>query len=156
MLTGVVEATAFVVTVKVAEFEPAGTVTLGGTVATAVFALLSVTTAPPLGAGLVRVAVPTDVLPPTTAVGLKVMLERLDGEATPIAAISARPIFCPTAELTVNCIHVTVREGNETVKGLPSFGSAPTGTLLPSLKERVPDVTLSVRFGRSYKTACQT
>src|SRR5919109_2162759 len=53
------------VTLKV----PAGTVTLAGTVA-ALLLLDSVTTAPPEGAALVRLAVPSEVLPPTTLAGL--------------------------------------------------------------------------------------
>lgn len=46
-VTLVVEATENVVTVKDPEVEPAGTVTLGGTVATKVLPLASVTTRPP-------------------------------------------------------------------------------------------------------------
>jgi hypothetical protein len=59
-----------VLIVNVALNTPAGTVTLGGTVATLVLLLDSVTTAPPGGAALVRLAVPCEVLPPTTLGGL--------------------------------------------------------------------------------------
>jgi hypothetical protein len=59
-----------VLTVNVALKAPAGTVTLAGTVAAFVLLLDSVTTAPPEGAALVRLAVPSDVLPPTTLAGL--------------------------------------------------------------------------------------
>src|SRR5215203_2719182 len=55
-----------VLTVNVALKAPAGTVTLAGTVAALVLLLDSVTTAPPEGAALVRLAVPSEVLPPTT------------------------------------------------------------------------------------------
>ena len=55
---------------KVALEAPAGTVTLAGTVAALVLLLDSVTTAPPEGAALVRLAVPCEPLPPTTLIGL--------------------------------------------------------------------------------------
>ena len=61
-------------TVNVDAVVPAGTVTLDGTVATFVFELLSVTTAPPVGALLFSVAVPVLVLPRTTLVGFTAML----------------------------------------------------------------------------------
>ena len=54
---------------KVAEVEPAEIVMLAGTVAAA-FALVSVTSAPPVGALPFSVTVPLDVLPPTTLAGL--------------------------------------------------------------------------------------
>jgi hypothetical protein len=63
-------ATANVLTVKVLEMLPAGTVTEAGTVATAALLLDSVTMAPPDGAGLVRVTVPVARVPPTTVVGV--------------------------------------------------------------------------------------
>jgi hypothetical protein len=62
-----------VLTVNVALKAPAGTVTLAGTVAALVLLLDSVTTAPPEGAALVKLAVPCDVLPPTTLTGLSAM-----------------------------------------------------------------------------------
>src|SRR5436305_11989309 len=68
-------ATAFVETVKVALVAPAGTVTLAGTVLTAVLLLASVTTIPPLGAGPLRVTVPWDVFPPVTLAGLRLTPE---------------------------------------------------------------------------------
>src|SRR5271165_3562131 len=73
----------------------------------------------------------------------------------PSTAISARPIFCPAAVFTVNCIHVVVLELKLTVNGEPSFGNAPTETVEPSLNESVAEVTLSTRFGLSYKTTCE-
>ncbi|MBI2219171.1 MAG: hypothetical protein HYU51_17965 [Candidatus Rokubacteria bacterium] len=60
--------TEVVVTVNVALVAPAGTVTLAGTVA-AVLLLDSVTTAPPVGAAAVNVAVPVEEAGPTTLVG---------------------------------------------------------------------------------------
>jgi hypothetical protein len=51
------------VTVKIAEVEPWGTVTLKGTVATDVFELERATAMPPLPAGSVKVTVPVPVSP---------------------------------------------------------------------------------------------
>ena len=70
IVTGVDAPTAVVVTLNVALVAPAATVTLAGAVTTAVLLLDSVTTAPPVGAALVNVAVPCDALPPTTLAGL--------------------------------------------------------------------------------------
>jgi hypothetical protein len=68
-VTAVVEATELVVAVKAAVVAPAATVTDAGTWAAAVFELVSVTTVPPIGAGLSRVTVPVDEVPPRTEVG---------------------------------------------------------------------------------------
>jgi len=71
MVTDVLLATGLVLTVNVPVVAPPATVTLAGTVAAAVLPLLSVTTAPLLGAGPFRVTVPVDELPPVTVVGFK-------------------------------------------------------------------------------------
>ena len=81
-----------VVTVKVALVAPAGTVTLAGTLATAPV-LASVTTAPPAGAGAVKVTVPVEGLPPTTLVGFKVTEE--SGSGAPAGLI----VNCAAGEL---------------------------------------------------------
>jgi len=62
-------ATALVVTVKVAEVAPEGTVTEAGTVAAALL-LVRLTTKPAVGAALEIVTVPVDETLPTTVVGL--------------------------------------------------------------------------------------
>ena len=72
IVTDVDEVTAAVVIENVAVVEPAGTVTLAGTVAVEVRLLESVTTIPPAGAGPVSVTVPVDGLPPCTLLGLRV------------------------------------------------------------------------------------
>src|SRR4051794_37840595 len=79
MTTLVSAVTVEVVTLKVTLELPAATVTLAGTGATDGFALLRLTTAPPLGAPLVNVTLPCDALPPTTEVGLMLTVERLAG-----------------------------------------------------------------------------
>jgi hypothetical protein len=75
-------ATPLVVTVKVVDVLPAGTVTLAGTVA-AELPLESVTTAPPVGAGELSVTVPVELAPPVTLVGFRLTEERTaDGGST--------------------------------------------------------------------------
>ena len=72
IVTEVFVATALVVTVKVAVVAFAATVTLAGTLAAAVLLLDRVTTAPPAGAGPVKVTVPVEEVPPITEVGFRV------------------------------------------------------------------------------------
>ena len=63
--------TARVVTTKVVEVAPSGTVADPGTVATAEFRLVRPMLAPPAGAGASRVIVPNDGTPCTTVVALR-------------------------------------------------------------------------------------
>ena len=58
------------VTVNVADVDPAGTVTLAGTLAAVVLELESVTTTPPVPAAEVRLTVPVPVWPLTIVLGL--------------------------------------------------------------------------------------
>jgi hypothetical protein len=69
MVPDICSVTDAVLTVKVPLVAPAATVTLPGTVAVLGMLLDSVTTAPPEGAAVVKVAVPVETSPPTTLVG---------------------------------------------------------------------------------------
>ncbi len=69
MVTVVDELTIRVVTVNTALVDPAGIVTLAGTVATDVLLLERVTRAPPLRAGALKATVPVEGDPPLTLVG---------------------------------------------------------------------------------------
>jgi hypothetical protein len=80
-LTLVDAVTDLVVTLNDALATPAATVTLAGTVATAVLPLLSVTTTPPAGAAALSLTVACEVLPPTTLVGLRVSEESVAAPA---------------------------------------------------------------------------
>src|SRR5256885_1211055 len=72
MVTEIVDDGLCVFTVNVALFEPAGMVTLGGTVANEVLLLESATMAPPEGAGALRVTFPVEGSLPGTLVGFRV------------------------------------------------------------------------------------
>jgi hypothetical protein len=67
------------VTVNVAEVEPAGTVTLEGTLAAVELELESDTTTPPVPAAAVRVTVPVPDCPLVIATGLTEMLLKATG-----------------------------------------------------------------------------
>ncbi len=86
-MTGVEVVTALVVMVKVPLLVPAGTVTLGGTVAAALL-LARETATPPVGAGAFRVTVPVDGVPPTTVGGLSARLLTWRGGVTVRVAVT--------------------------------------------------------------------
>ena len=77
MVTGVDAVTVLVLTVNVALLAPAATITLAGTVATALLPLERETVAPPAGAGPLSVTVPVEGDPPVTLVGFSVSEERV-------------------------------------------------------------------------------
>src|SRR5262249_13694324 len=96
---------------KVALSAPAGTVTLGGTLATVALLLDSVTTAPPVGAAVVRVTVPVLGEPPTTLAGATLTEDRLGAAATGLTVSTARrvtPAKLPEIESTVEAVTVVV------------------------------------------------
>src|SRR5216117_1423334 len=124
-----------VVIVKVALVAPAGTVTLAGTLATAPV-LASVTTAPPAGAGAVKVTVPVEGLPPTTLVGFKVTEE--SGSGAPAGLItSCAPgelmLQGALAETVTNCCALTAL-----VVIVTDVLFAPTGTVKEPEQAGVP------------------
>ena len=73
MVTDVLLPTANVVTVKLAEVCPPGTLTMPGTVATARLLVASVIEAPPAGAGALKKTVPVAFVPPATLAGVIVI-----------------------------------------------------------------------------------
>jgi len=77
MVTGVDVVTDEVLTANVARLLPDGIVTDAGTVAVPGALLDNVTTSPPAGAALVKVAVPCDAAPPTTLDGLMEIADRV-------------------------------------------------------------------------------
>jgi len=93
MVTGVDAVTALVLTVNVALLAPAATVTLAGTVAVDVLLLVSVTAAPPVGAGPLSVTVPVEGDPPVTLAGLSAIAESVTepGGATVSEAVWVTP-----------------------------------------------------------------
>ena len=93
MVELVLDDTDSVVTVKVLEVDPAGTVTLAGTVAAAVLLLVRSTVMPPVGASAERVTVPVEEVPPVTVVGLTLTEERLTlGAFTVKVAVLVVPV----------------------------------------------------------------
>src|SRR5262249_4828636 len=82
------------------------TVTLAGTVATPVLLLESDTTAPPLGAALVRVAVPVAEPPPVTMDGLRLIALKLAGGGTGLTVSVAARVVAPCAPVIVTAVDV--------------------------------------------------
>jgi hypothetical protein len=69
---------------KVALFDPAATVTLTGTMATAALPLVRVTAAPPKGAAPFSVTVPVDDELPTSEVGFSETEEMVSGSTSSV------------------------------------------------------------------------
>src|SRR5262245_43137920 len=82
MVTEVAVVTKLVETVRLADVAPAGTVTLGGTMATAGSLLESRTSAPPVGAASLRVTIPIEAGPPRTLLGLRLNVDRVEAGLT--------------------------------------------------------------------------
>src|SRR5262245_8767252 len=116
MVTEVAAVTAVVFTVKLALVAPAATVTLAGTVATAVFELDNVTTVPPAGAGALSVTVAVDVLPPVTLVGLSVKEATVTVVAAGGFTVSVADCVTPPADAEIVTGVVAVTAAVVTVK----------------------------------------
>jgi len=84
--------TALVVTLKFMLAKPAGTVALGGTLATDGLSLARETVTPPVGAAPVRFTVPRAMLPPTTVVGLTVTDDNPAATGTTVIEVLAVPL----------------------------------------------------------------
>lgn len=76
---------------KVALVLPAGIVTLTGTLATEELLLDNATITPPLGAGPLKRAVPVELLPPTTVVGLRETDDKAGGATLKTADFATPP-----------------------------------------------------------------
>lgn len=82
-----------VVMEKVAFVDPAATVTLAGTVATAVMLEERLTTIPPLGAASLRLTVPVEELPPGTDLGFSDTDDKVTGGMTVSEAVCVPPAY---------------------------------------------------------------
>jgi hypothetical protein len=101
-------ASELVVTVKVAAVDPAGTVTLPGTVAAVVLLLDSETTTPPAGAEEVNETVPVTGVPPTTVVWLRVSAAS-DGVVDGGGALTVHPDKVAVAAVAAPSLTATVQ-----------------------------------------------
>ena len=114
MVTEVSAVTANVVTVKVAEVCPEGTVTIPGTVAAPELLVESVTDVPPAGAGALKTTVPVAAVPPGTldgvmltdcsnggAFGSAVTVMKMDFVTPPAVAKMFPPVGRPVTGLVV-------------------------------------------------------
>jgi hypothetical protein len=145
------------VTVNVALTAPAGTVTLAGRVAAPVLLLDNVTSAPPAGAGLLRVAVPWAGLPPVTVVGFNVSEDKptLFGRTVIVARCEITPavavivaieldatgtlltvkaaLVAPAGTVTLTGTAATLVSLLASVTANPPAGAAPLNVTVPTV-----------------------
>lgn len=130
MVTCVTELTGVVVTGKVTKVVPAGTVTVGGTVAMDGLLLVSPTTVPPTGAAAFRVIVPVEGEPPVTLVGFT-ETEETAGEMT-ISVVACVPL-----KLAVMLTGVGEATGNVVTWNVAVVAPADTVTLIGTVAAAV-------------------
>lgn len=119
------------VTVNVADVEPAEIVTDAGTVAMAVFELVSRIVSPEGPAGPFSVTVPVDVDPPTTDVGLRlteltlgvVTVSTVDALTLPEVAVMVTNVLVETAVVVIAKVVDVCPAGTITVVGTTVDGS---------------------------------
>lgn len=114
--------TADVVIVKVADVDPAGTITFAGGTALALFEART-TVVPPVGAGSPRVTVPVDELLPTTEVGETVNPDKTGGVSVSVA------VRDPVPNLAVIVVAVTVETDVVGMENVAEVAPAATVTL---------------------------
>ena len=169
IVTAVELETADVVTVKVPLVDPAATVTLAGSDAAAELSD-SDTTAPPLGAAALSLAVPVDDAPPVTLVGLSVsdvsvtegalvMLNAANSVVLPSVAVSVTVVLSTGNVVTVN-VALLAPAGTVTAAGtlaepgrllLKLTPIPPAGAALSRVTVPVAEVPPCTLFGVTVK-----
>ena len=152
--------TLLVFTVNVTLLNPAGTVTLDGTLATDVLLLASATSAPPAGAGPLNATVPVEELPPVALDGFNVTEVRTGGSTVivavcvtpPNAAVITAAVFTATGLVVIVNVALVVPSRIVTVAGTltdaslldkettaPPVGAGPLNATVPV--DELPPVT---------------
>lgn len=127
MVTVLKKFTVEVATLKVAVELPAGTVTLGGTVASELLAD-SPTEIPPAGAALLKVTVPVEGLPPTTEVGSRDTDDNVNAGVIVSCAVAFTPAHVAVIVAVAEEVTGDVVTVNETVE-LPALTLTCDGTV---------------------------
>src|SRR5215203_1252007 len=134
--------TSLVETMKVVLVDPAGTVTLGGTVAAVVLSLVRSTVKPPEGAAELRVTIPVAGSGPSRSVGLTVSEERDTDDDGGGEELTVQPDRRALATVAEPSLTSTVQSAGA-VKPLLSILNLPA----PSLVPMATPSTVIVRLG---------
>ena len=149
IVTVVLAATVRLAIVKLALVAPAAIVTLAGTVAELVWLLERVTTAPPLGAALVSVTVPCELLPPVMTVEFKDSVDKLAGgggggtgvtvsAAVRVVPLKAAETVTPFVAVTATVLIENVALVAPAATVMPAGVEATLGTLLDNVTTAPP------------------